>query len=583
VFKLIRGFIFAALKKFSQLDSTQISENLVLIDQPKDKNLGDLYTNAAMVFSKTLGTPPKILAEVIREAVSKSEDVVAISIAGPGFVNFKLKDSAWQRVIDEIIQKGKNYGYTNVVAEGTLINVEFVSANPTGPLHTGHARNAVFGSVVVNLLKRIGYDVTAEFYINDRGGQIKSLARSLYLRYKEILGVEVSEKKDFKSGMYCGEYIKDLAKKLIEVYQDSFLNKCESEWVEPLSEFSLGEMLKDIKKDLALIGVMMDKYTSEAELCKQGMIEEAVAILEKYDDIYEGILPKPKKIGDEEEWEETPQTLFRSTKYEDDIDRAVKKSDGEWTYFAGDLAYHLDKIKRGYRKMVTILGADHNGYLKRLKAAVRALSGGEADIDIRLYQLVNFLENGSPIKMSKRAGNFITLKEVVEKVGKDVTRYMMISRHHDVMIDFDFAKAIEQSMSNPLFYVQYAYARICSVFRNYESKFGKLKEEELLNCDKTVLSDESEIILMQSLAFWPDQVKSAAIALEPHRIPSYLQNIAALFHSLWNKGKSNTELRFIDSDNLKDTMARLSLLFATKNVIEDGFDIIGITPMTEMR
>ena len=576
----IRSCILNVLNLFTK-GAKDIAEDMILLDQPKDKNLGDLYTNAAMMFAKRLEISPRVLAEAIRDALASSENVTEVSLAGPGFINFKLKNSFWQGVISDVIEQNENYGFSNVYAN-KLINVEFVSANPTGPLHTGHARNAVFGSVVANLLERIGYKVTREFYINDQGNQIKFLARSLYLRYREALGAEISES-DFTSDMYCGAYVKELAKELVDIYQDKFLNQPESEWLALLSQFAIDRMMQNVKNDLRNLGVVMDVYTSEAELCKRNLVEEALNILSECGDIYEGVLPRPKGIASDDEWEERPQTLFRSTKYGDDVDRAIRKSDGTWTYFAGDLAYHLDKIKRGFTEMVAILGADHNGYVKRLKSAVKALSAGKANLEVRLYQLVNFLENGKPVRMSKRAGNFITLKDVVERVGKDVTRYMMISRHHDVMIDFDFVKAVEQSMDNPLFYIQYAYARICSVFRNYEAENGEIIQDDLLNSDKSILTDEAEISLMKALAFWPDQVKAAAIAIEPHRIPVYMQNIASLFHSLWNKGKINSELRFIDKENRHETISRLSLLMATKKVLEDGFRIIGVTPMMEMR
>ncbi|MBQ7524627.1 MAG: arginine--tRNA ligase [Alphaproteobacteria bacterium] len=580
MFSSVRSCISQALQQTSN-GEVVVSPNDILLEQPKDEALGDIYTNAAMAFSKKLKMPPKALAETICESLRKNEVVTTAEVANPGFINIRLKNSAWQNVVADIIQNAKTYGYSNLY-DGKAVNVEFVSANPTGPLHTGHARNAVFGSVVANLLERVGYKVTREFYINDQGNQIRSLACSLYLRYEEALGRAISDA-DFTSDMYCGAYVKDLAKELVKQCGDKFLDKAESDWLGFFRTFAIDHMMEDVKKDLASIGVVMDVYTSEAGLCKRNLVDDALQILQKHGDIYEGVLPRPKGISADDEWEERPQTLFRSTKYGDDVDRAIKKSDGTWTYFAGDLAYHLDKFRRGYTKMVAVLGADHNGYVKRLKSAVSALSGGKAEIDIKLYQLVNFLENGTPVRMSKRAGNFITLHDVVERVGKDVARYMMISRHHDVMIDFDFVKAVEHSMDNPLFYIQYAYARICSVFRHFETENGKLDEKELATCDKSSLSDSAELSLIKALAFWTERVKAAALAIEPHRIPTCLQNIAALFHSLWNKGKTNTELRFIDKTNKRDTLARLSLLLATKRIIEDGFDIIGITPMSEMR
>ena len=580
MFNSIRKCILDALTPFLKPDMA-VSCDDILLEQPKDKTFGDLYTNVAMMFAKKLGMAPKVLAEAVCKKLGENADVSDISIAGAGFINFRLNNKSWQKVVSDIIEQKGRYSFSNIF-HNTPINLEFVSANPTGPLHTGHARNAVFGSVVANLLEHIGYKVTREFYINDQGNQIKFLARSVYLRYCEALGETVSEN-DFTSDMYCGDYIKDLAKGLIEEYGDLYLNKDETEWLDFFCRYSIDKMMENIKADLALLGVVMDKYTSEAGLCKRNLVNEALEILKKRGDIYEGALPRPKGITDSDEWEERPQTLFRSTKYGDDVDRAIRKADGTWTYFAGDLAYHLDKIQRGFFKMIAILGADHNGYVKRLKSAVSALSEGKASLEVRLYQLVNFLENGKPVRMSKRAGTFITLKEVVERVGKDVTRYMMISRHHDVMIDFDFIKAVEQSMENPLFYIQYAYARICSVFRHFEAENGKINESELIECDKSILFDEAELSLIKALAFWKEQIKSTAIAIEPHRVPAYMQNIASLFHALWNKGKINTNLRFIDTSNRKDTVARLSLLMATKIILEDGFDIIGVTPMSEMR
>lgn len=553
----------------------------IAVEPPNDRGHGDLYTNAAMVFAKKVGKDPRELASSLCDALTKMPEVTSASIAGPGFVNIKISDEVWRRKIGEIICLRNEYGRTTIY-DGLPVNVEFVSANPTGPLHTGHARNAVLGSVISNLLERIGYDVTREFYINDQGGQIKSLARSVYLRYQEKFGVEIPDGA-FTADMYCGEYIKHIADALAMVHHDKFLDKDETEWMDIFCRFSIDSMMENAKEDLALIGITMDKYTSEAELCRKGMIDQAISILKKRGDVCDGILPRPKGIADDDEWEEHPQMLFNSTKYGDDVDRVIQKSDGAWTYFAGDLAYHLDKIKRGYSKLIAILGADHGGYLKRLSAAVNAMSDGDVGFEIRLYQLVNFLEGGVPVKMSKRSGNFITLKEVVERVGKDITRYMMISRHHDVMIDFDFAKVVECTMDNPLFYVQYSYARICSVIRHYESIFGKVDESELATCDVSCIGDELEMNLVKALAYWPEQVKAAAISLEPHRIPKHLSDVAYNFHALWNGGKVNSELRFINREDKEETMARLALLLATKIVIEDGFDIIGITPMSEMR
>lgn len=579
MFETIIDSIFCALERFFGEGRT-VSKKDILIDSPKDRALGELFTNAAMAFSKRLCLAPGVLAKHVADSLLENENVAEAAVAMPGFVNFNLKKRYWQDSVANIITQGEEYGYVNL-KNGESVNVEFVSANPTGPLHTGHARNAVFGSVIANLLERIGHKVTREFYVNDKGNQIESLAKSLYLRYRESLGSKISLN-NFSDDMYCGDYLKELADELVCKHQDEFLNKDESDWIEFFKDFAVKKMLQNIEADLASLDIKIDIYTSETALCNRKLVEEALAILTRGNNIYEGILPKPKGFV-LDDWEERPQTLFKSTKYGDDIDRPIKKSDGSWTYFAGDLAYHLDKIKRGYNRMVAILGADHNGYVNRLKAAVTALSSGAADIEIRLYQLVNFMENGVAVRMSKRAGNFITLKKIVERVGKDATRYMMISRHHDVMIDFDFVKTVEFSMENPVFYVQYAYARICSIFRNFESNFEKIDVDELKNCNKDSLTDEAEILLIKALCFWPNRIVSAAVAIEPHRIPVYLQEIAHLFHSLWNNGKYNAELRFIDVNNETKSLARLSMLYATKLVLEDGFNLIGIKPMKEMK
>lgn len=578
--QFFRDIILNVIREFSQNDSKIKHRHNILIEIPRDETLGDLYTNAAMVYAKTIGMTPKMLAEHICCALKKCEHVVAATIAGPGFINFKLRPNAWHKIISEILEKKDSYSFSNIM-KGQEINVEFVSANPTGPLHTGHARNAVFGSVIVKLLDKIGYKTIKEFYINDQGNQINSFARSLYLRYREHLGANIKPS-DFANDMYIGQYVVPLAVELAEIYGDSLLNKDESEWIDTLSAFAVDRMVADIKSDLKILGVEMDIYTSEKKICSLNMVDEALSILSAHGDIYEGIIPEPKGVVDED-WEERPQTLFRSTKYGDDIDRPIRKSDGSWTYFAGDIAYHLDKIRRGYTQMIALLGADHNGYVKRLKSAVYALSDGRANIDVQLYQLVNFLENGVQIKMSKRSGNFITLRDVVERVGKDITRFMMISRHHDVMIDFDFVKAVECSMENPIFYIQYAYARISSVFRNVKNTFPDLTMDEIKMCNKDSLNDETEINLIKALCFWPEQIVSSALALEPHRIPHHLYNIASLFHTLWNKGKVNSHLRFIDENNRLATSARLSLLESTRIIIEDGLKIIGVTPLEEMK
>lgn len=583
----IREIIFSILKHFAKPNESDIflDINKIKIEKIKNRAHGDISTNVIMIFSRLLGmqqnsTAQKVLSDAVCIALRKNEYIENVSVVEPGFVNMKLHDQFWQSTINNILVQKEDFSKSKLYSNKS-VNLEFVSANPTGPLHTGHARNAIIGSVTANLLRKIGCNVTTEFYINDKGNQINALARSLYLRYREALGAIIS-KEDFKEGMYCGEYLIEIAQDLANMYKDAFLNKAESEWLEFFSKFVVQKMLANIKTDLALIGVSIEQYSSEKEICDRQLASEAYAVLEEKEDIYEGFIPKPKGIVSDD-WEDRPQALFRATKYGDDMDRPLKKSNDSWTYFAGDVAYHYDKINRGFTRMIAIFGADHAGYIKRLQAAVTALSNGEAHIEVVLYQFVNFFENGLPVKMSKRAGNFITLREMVEKVGKDIARYMMISRRHDVMIDFDFVKVIECSMDNPIFYIQYAYARISSVFRNYESTCGSLDKEELKQCSKIYLTDEAEILLMRTLCFWPEYITAAANAIEPHRIPIFLQEIAHNFHFLWNKGKVNSSLRFIDVNNKEITFSRLSLLEATRIVLEDGMNILGITPMTELK
>jgi arginyl-tRNA synthetase len=566
--------IFGAVRDFLGDKVSAYGIDSICIEKPRSETFGDLCTNAAMVFSAIGNVDSKTLANHILHTLQKQDDVVNAQIAGPGFVNFTLSPQAWQAIINEVLVAGDKYGSTNV-ANGEYINIEFVSANPTGPLHTGHARNAVLGSVIANMFEKIGYNVIREFYINDKGNQIKSLARSVYLRYKECLGAKV-DGPDFSEDMYIGEYVKSIANKLAQRHNTEFLEKNETEWLEVFGDFAVQEMLKNIKDDLRLLGISMDVYSSEKEIYNKNMVDEALVVLRESDDIYDGTMPRPKGM-DCEDWEPRVQTLFKSTKYGDDMDRTVRKSDGIWTYFAGDIAYHLDKIQRGYKKLINILGADHCGYVTRIRAAVKALSKGTVDINVVLYQLVNFLENGTPVKMSKRSGNFITLREIVEIVGADVTRFMMISKRHDVAIDFDLVKVTECSMDNPVFYIQYAYARICSVFRNVEKIFQGILLSDLLACDKACLTDRFELRLMKMITSWPEYIVSAAKTLEPHRIPHFLRELAASFHALW------TNVRFVDEKNYNMTIARLSLLVAVKIILKDGLDLIGIKPLEEMK
>lgn len=551
-------------KVIHALESLGVQDTLKVVVEPtKDSAHGDMATNAAMVCAKALGLAPKDLASKLVQKLSTDNDFDHIEIAGPGFINMTLKTNLWLEEL-KAIQK-PDYG-ASTIGKGKTVNVEFVSANPTGPMHTGHARNAVLGDAIASLLQKTGYTVIREYYINDAGGQVKTLAESVYLRYLEACNEPIHE--NAYEGKYPGDYLIPVGQALFAKYQKQFVGI--SGWEEIFQETAISTMMEKIREDLKRIGVEMDIYTSEKSLAHT--IDDVLLALK--DDIYTGVLEKPK--GHLDDWEERPQTLFKATKYGDDTDRALKKSNGSWTYFAGDIAYHLHKLNRHYDKMINIFGADHIGYITRLKAAVAALSQNTADFEIKASQLVNFLDNGVQVKMSKRAGTFITIEDVVERVGKDATRFMMVSRHQDMPIDFDFAKVLEQSKDNPLFYIQYAHARIHSVLRlaNLES---------IDNPDLSYLSDPFELGLIKKLCQLPRQIDIAAKSLEPHRICAYLYDVAALFHGLWNMGKENRTLRFIDEENIESTKARLFLITGVASILSTGLELLGITPLKEMR
>lgn len=554
----------------SEVDTTKI-----VLEPTKDPSHGDLATNAAMVCAKNAGMQPKVLAIEIQKKLLAHESVKSAVIAGPGFINITLNEKILQNELLKILAKKGNYANQSFGNFKTA-NVEYVSTNPTGPLHIGHGRNAVLGDCIANLLAKVGFNVTKEYYVNDAGGQTISLAKSAYLRYKQALGHNIADS-DFNEDMYKGDYLIPVGVALKEKFHDKFLNKPESEWLEPIRLFTISCMLEHIKKDLNLLGVNMNVYTSEMQITSEEWIEKSLEKLTQSEDVYQGTLEKPK--GHEiDDWQMRPQTLFNSTKYGDDTDRALKKSDNTWTYFAGDVGYHFQKISRGYDKIINVLGFDHIGYVKRLTAAVKALKNDQ-DYTIKTCQMVNFKDNGQPVRMSKRAGNFITVNNLIEKVGKDSTRFMMVSRHQDMVIDFDFQKAVEQSSENPLFYIQYAHARIYSVLRHAVEVFEKIVSTNNLDC----LNDNAELTLMKTLIQWPRIVQSASIHLEPHRISNYLYNLASDFHALWNKGKDNAELRFIEKNNQNQTAARITLIRATAFIIAEGLNLLGIEPKEEMR
>lgn len=556
-------------------------EPRIQVEITDDPQHGDIATNAAMVLCKTFRMSPRALAETLADRLKRLEGVSDVAVAGPGFLNVSLTPEAWTQELREIVRQGDAYGAVDL-GHGQKVQVEYVSANPTGPMHTGHVRNAVLGDAIAALLKKVGYDVHKEYYINDAGGQIDVLARSVYLRYLEALGHTLAEDA-FKGDVYPGAYLIPVGKALAERDGDRWVGRDEAEWMPVFKEFAVQAMMTMIRHDLEELGVVMDYYASEKQVTEGGKIEEALAILEENGDLYTGVLtpPKGKPIDD---WEARPQTLFKATKYGDEVDRPLRKSDGSWTYFAGDIAYHLDKFQRGFTHIINVLGADHCGYVTRLKAAVSAVTRGGAKVDVKLFQLVNFFENGVPVKMSKRAGTFITSQDVVGRVGKDATRFMMLTKHNTTVIDFDFQKVLELSQENPVFYVQYAHARICSVFRHAQEVFPDL-DEAVVRKLETIrsLTHPAEIALIKVLAQWPQIVEQAAVNLEPHRITTYLIALAGAFHSLWNRGKEAPELRFISSDDRDATCSKLYLLSGVATILRDGLHLLGVRPIEEMR
>ncbi|MCH2038911.1 MAG: arginine--tRNA ligase, partial [Rickettsiales bacterium] len=552
----------------------------VTVEPPKDSSHGDVSTNAAMVLNKQVKQNPRDIAEIVKEKLDTENPYIeSVSIAGPGFINMRFKPSLLQDLVGTINQRKEQFADSDL-GKNEKVNIEFVSANPTGPMHIGHARGAAFGDTLVRVMRKCGYDVTSEYYINDAGSQIEVLTRSAYLRYKQALGIDIGTIPD---GLYPGDYLVPVGKELAAKYGEARLDSPESDWFPSFRYFTMGYMLKLIKDDLKLMGVEHDVFSSESVLHETGKVEEGLKVLEEKGLIYEGIL-EPPKGKTPEDWEPREQTLFKSSEFGDDVDRPIKKSDGSWTYFASDIAYHLDKYNRGYNHMILELGADHGGYLKRMKAAVAAISDNIAKLDIKFHQLVKLYKGGEPVKMSKRAGNFVTVKDVLDLVGKDVVRFVMLTRKNDAVLDFDLDKVQEQSKDNPIFYVQYAHARICSVLRNIDADHPDVldlvesKPESLTGF--LISSEERQIIL--KLSEWPRIVELSANHLEPHRIAYYLQELAAEFHSFWNKGKDNADLRFIDAQKKELTAARVMLLRATSYVIASGLSLFNITPAEEM-
>ena len=548
----------------------------ITVEPPKDSRHGDMATNAAMVLSKSVEIKPRELAKIISDSLSQNEIVLSVDIAGPGFINISLSEACWHSLLSSVILNGINFGRSNI-GYSKKVNVEFVSANPTGPLHVGHTRGAVFGDALASLLSYSGYEVTREYYINDGGAQVDVLARSVFLRYQEAFGKEVV----FEDGTYPGDYLIPIALKLKDKVGDAYLQKSEDKWLPEFRDYAVQAMMDLIKSDLDLLGIEMDTYFSEKSLYDSGQIEAALDRLKNNGLIYKGILepPKGKKT---EDWEPREQTLFKSTQHGDDVDRPVLKSDGTWTYFAPDIAYHFDKITRGFDLLIDIFGADHGGYVKRMKAAVSALSSGEVPLDIKLCQLVKLYQNGEPFKMSKRSGNFVMLRDLVEEVGPDVTRFVMLTRKNDAALDFDFQKVLEQSRENPVFYVQYAHARIKSVIRKAEELDIDISDRALSETNLTSLTHSSELSLIKKIAEWPRLVEVAARLYEPHRIAFYLFDLSSQLHAHWSKGSDNPDLRFLHNDNLVKTQSKIALARAVSIVIFSGLAILGVKPAEKM-
>lgn len=570
--------IIEELKSKDVLPKDLVADKIT-VEPPRDVSHGDMASNVAMVLCKQAKKPPREIAGLISEEIKKLDDIETVEIAGPGFINMRLSKNFWYKKLKEILKKNKTYGSSDIGGK-EKINIEYVSANPTGPMHVGHSRGAIFGDALASLLKKAGYDVTKEYYVNDAGAQIDVLARSLYLRYKQALGEDI---KEIPQGLYPGEYLIKPAEKIAKIHGGKWLQKDESEYLKEFRDFAVDEMLEIIKQDLLALGIEFDVFFSERDLVEKGGVEDAIKYLTDKGLIYEGVL-EPPKGKKPEGWEAREQLLFKSSEYGDDSDRPLKKADGTHTYFASDIAYHLNKFNRGFKTMINVWGADHGGYVKRLDSAIKAITDNQGKLEVKLCQMVNLLDNGKPLKMSKRAGNFITLRDMVEAVGKDVARFIMLTRKNDAQLDFDFTKVKEQSKDNPVFYVQYAHARCCSVINHAKKMFKNqdFSNDSLTNQQLDLLKDESEIQIIKLMAEFTRTVEVAAKAQEPHRIAYYLNDLASSFHALWNKGRDDASMRFLEEDKKDLSLARVALLRAISVVLSSGLEIFGVEPAKEM-
>jgi arginyl-tRNA synthetase len=558
----------------------------IVVEPPRDAAHGDMATNAAMVLARDAKTKPRELAERIAGLLRGDPLVEAVEVAGPGFINLTLKAQVWPAVLASVVRDGGSYGRTGI-GRGEKINVEYVSANPTGPMHVGHCRGAVFGDALASLLQFAGFAVTREYYINDAGAQVNVLARSAFLRYREALGESIGAIPD---GLYPGDYLKPVGQALANEHGDKLKQMTDAEWFPIVREKSITMMMAMIRDDLSALNIRQEVFFSERSLqgANGGDVAVVIESLRKRGLVYSGRLPRPKGAADDD-WEDREQTLFRATEYGDDVDRPLLKSDGSYTYFASDIAYHKNKFDRGFANMVDVWGADHGGYIKRLQAATKAVTEGKGELDIKIIQLVRLLRAGEPVRMSKRSGDFVTLREVVDEVGTDAVRFMMLYRKNDAVLDFDLAKVIEQSRDNAVFYVQYGHARGHSIFRNAREEFPGLPEDAkaraawLADADMARLTDPAEFGLLRRLALFPRLIESAAEAHEPHRVAFYLYDLASEFHALWTKGRDSPHLRFIIQNDAEMTKARLALVQGVVSVIATGLAILGVQAPDEMR
>ncbi|MGB6936083.1 MAG: arginine--tRNA ligase [Xanthobacteraceae bacterium] len=557
----------------------------IQVEPPRDSSYGDIATNAAMVLAKGLGKNPMELAGAISVELKKHDVVAGAVVAKPGFINLTLVPGAWIQELGRVVAAGNDYGRSDIGAN-VPVNVEYVSANPTGPMHVGHCRGAVFGDALASLLAFTGFKVTREYYINDAGAQVDVLARSAYLRYREALGENIGA---ISEGLYPGDYLKPVGAALAAEFGDKLKVQPETQWLPVVRAKAIDMMMAAIRDDLAALNIKFDVFFSERSLIAGAVdrVAQTIGWLRARGEVYEGRLPPPKG-GAVEDWEDREQTLFRSTAFGDDVDRALKKSDGSYTYFASDIAYHRSKIERGFAALIDVWGADHGGYIKRMQAAVAALSDRKVELDVKVIQLVKLLRAGEPVKMSKRAGEFVTLREVVDEVGRDAVRFMMLFRKNDAALDFDLAKVLEQSRDNPVFYVQYGHARAQSVFRNARAAFPQLPAdltapEALPDAPLERLSDPAELALMRRIALYPRIVEAASLAHEPHRVAFYLYELASEFHALWTQGNASPHLRFIIRDDPLVTKARLVLVQGVATVLSSGLDLLGVSAPDEMR